>query len=71
MRAAPVALAARIGDIARMQLSRGEIDRHEDAGTGGGGPELVERIPHCGVVAGLQVGVPGRRNQVGAAMVER
>jgi hypothetical protein len=65
-------VAARVGDVACMQLSPGEINKHKDAGPTGGGWELVEcggqRGASCGVVSGLEAGVAGRGSQVSEAV---
>ena len=66
-------VAAGVGEIAHVQLRRGEIDEYEDAGAAGGGWELVERCGEsglgCGVVAGLEVSVAARGGQVSGAIV--
>jgi hypothetical protein len=61
-------LAAGVGEIARAQLRHGEISKHEDAGAAGGARELIERGgkrgPGRNVVAGSQVNMADRRDQV-------
>jgi hypothetical protein len=58
-------VAAGVGEIARVQLRRGEIGQRDDAGAAGSGRELVkcgdERGPGRGVVTGSEVNMAGRR----------
>ena len=67
-------MVAGVGEMARPQLGRGEIDQDEDALTAGGGRELVERGGErgagCGVVTGLEVDVAGG-GEVSGAVVEQ
>ena len=61
-------VAARLRDIARVQLGHGEINKRENPVPAGGGRQVLQRGgqrgPGCGVVAGLEVNMAGRCRQV-------
>ena len=66
-------VAARVRDVAPLQLSHGEINKHENASATGGGRQLVERCdqhgPGGGMVSSLEAGVARRSSQVSVAIV--
>ena len=67
-------VAARVGNVARKQLSRSKINMHENPRPTCGGQELVERGSECApgrsVVTGSKVGMAGHRSQVSGAIVD-
>jgi hypothetical protein len=66
-------MAAGVKEVTRMQFSRGEIGQYEDAGSAGGGRELVkcggERCASFDVMTGLEVSVASRGGQVSGTVI--